>query len=58
MCRLAHQLELSVKDALLETSFYHIDEMLLRLYYMYIKSPKKCQQLEEIVSDHVLIPAI
>lgn len=48
---LAHRLELAVKDALNGTSFDFIDEMLLRLYYIYEKSPKKCRELEEIVSD-------
>lgn len=37
---LAHRVELAVKDALKGTSFDLIDEMLLRLYYIYEKSPK------------------
>ena len=48
---LAHCVELAVKDALKGTSFDLIDEMLLRLYYIYEKSPKKCRELEEIVND-------
>lgn len=48
---LAHRLELAVKDALKGTCFELIDEMLLRLYYLYEKSPKKCRELEEIISD-------
>ena len=48
---MAHRLELAIKDALKETSFYLVDEMLLRLYYIYDKSPKKCRELEGIVSD-------
>ena len=48
---LAHRLELAIKDALTHTSFDLIDEMLLRLYYIYEKSPKKCRQLEEIIVD-------
>ena len=28
-----------------------LDEMLLRLYYLYEKSPKKCAELETIVDD-------
>ena len=48
---LAHRLELAVKDALNGTSFDFIDEMLFRLYYIYEKSPKKCRELEGIVSD-------
>lgn len=50
MWYLAHRLELSVKDALKSTSFDLIDELLLRLYYVYHKSPK-CRELEDIISD-------
>jgi len=39
-----------IKDALKGTAFDHIDEMLLRLYYIYERSPKKCRELEEIVT--------
>ena len=46
---LAHRLELAVKDALKHTAFDLLDEMLLRLYYLYEKSPKKCRQLEELL---------
>ena len=46
---LAHRLELAVKDALKGTRFDLIDEMLLRLYNLYNKSPKKCRELEEII---------
>ena len=38
---LAHRMELAIKDALNGTAFDLIDEMLLRLYYLYKKSPKK-----------------
>ena len=38
---LAHRVALAVKDALKGTCFNLIDEMLLRLYYIYEKSPKK-----------------
>ena len=31
--------------------FKDIDEMLLRLYYLYEKSPKKCRELEDVVSE-------
>ena len=48
---LAHRLELAMKDALRGTSFDLLDEMLLRLYYLYEKSPKKCMELESIVTD-------
>ena len=48
---LAHRIELAIKDALKGTSFGLIDEMLMRLYYLYEKSPKKLRELEEIVND-------
>ena len=48
---LAHRLELGVKDALKDTSFADIDEMLLKLYYLYERSPKKCRQLEDIIAE-------
>lgn len=48
---LAHRLELSLSDSLKNTYFASIDEMLLRLYYLYEKSPKKCHQLEDIVTE-------
>ena len=47
---LAHRLELAITDTLKGTSFDQIDEMLLRLYYIYERSPKKCRQLEEIIT--------
>lgn len=37
---LAHRLELAISDALKGTIFDSIDDMLLRLYYVYDKSPK------------------
>ncbi len=48
---LAHRLELAVKDAMKGTSFDLIDDMLLRLYYIYDRSPKKCRELEEVIKD-------
>lgn len=48
---LAHRLELAVKGALKGTAFDAIDDMLLKLYYLYEKSPKKCRQLEDVISD-------
>ena len=50
---LAHRLELSLSDSLKNTYFATIDEMLLRLYYIYKKSPKKCRELEDIVRDKI-----
>lgn len=35
----AHRLELSLKDALKGSCFTEVDEMLLRLYYLYENSP-------------------
>ena len=48
---LAHRLELAVQDALKRTTFDQIEEMLLRLYYLYERSPKKCRELEDVVAD-------
>jgi len=48
---MAHWLELAVKDALKQTTFDLIDEMLLRLYLLYASFPKKCRELEEVVVD-------
>ena len=42
---LAHRLELSLKDALGATLSSSIDDMLMRVYYLYEKSPKKCRDL-------------
>ncbi len=48
---LAHCLELSLKDALKDTFFSSVDEMLLRVYYLYEKSPKKCCEIDEVVAE-------
>ena len=48
---LAHRLELAVKDALKSTQFDAIDECLLRLYYLYEKSAKRCRELDDIIID-------
>ena len=48
---LAHRLKLAVKDALNDSCFDSIDDMLLRLYYIYEKSPKECLELEGIITD-------
>ena len=48
---LAHRLELAVKDALKGTTFDVVDDMLLKLYYLYEKALKKCRELAEFVSD-------
>ena len=41
---LAHRLELSLKDALKNTFFSSVDELLLQVYYVYEKSPKKSRR--------------
>ena len=48
---LAHRLKLSLKDALKKTFFTAIDELLLQVYFMYDKSPKKCHELEAVVKE-------
>ena len=48
---LAHRLELSLKDVLKGTLFSSIDNMLMHAYYMYEKSPKKCHDLEGVVTE-------
>ena len=45
---IAHRLELALKDALSGTAFADVDNMLLRLFYLYKKAPKKLRQLKEI----------
>ena len=47
----AHGLELACHDALSSDLFKRIDSMLVRLYYLYEKSPKKCRDLEHIVNE-------
>ena len=47
----AHRLELACKGALTSTLFKDIEEMLLRLYYLYHKSPKKCRDLVAVIDD-------
>ena len=47
----AHRLELACKDSLSSQLFKEIDEMLLKLYYLYAKCLKKCRELAGIVSD-------
>ena len=47
----AHRLELSLRDGLSSQLFRSIEEMLLRLYYLYEKSAKMVRQLKEVVED-------
>ena len=46
-----HRLELACRDSLSSSLFKEINEMLLRLYYLYEKSPKKCRELLDLVTD-------
>ena len=48
---LSHRLELSLKDALKSTCFDATDDLLLKLYYLHHMSPKKCRQLEDVVTS-------
>ena len=43
----ANRVELSLKDAF----FSCTDEVLLRVYFLYCKSPNKCHELEEVVKE-------
>ena len=47
----AHHLELVCHDSLSSKHFNNIQEMLLRLYYLYEKSAKKPRELVDIVDD-------
>ena len=47
----AHRLELACKGAFTSTLFKDIEEMLLCLYYLYHKSPKKCRDLVAVIDD-------
>ena len=47
----AHCLELASKSGLTSQLFKSIEEMMLRLYYLYKKSPKKTGELMLIVED-------
>ena len=43
-----HHLELAIKDAFKNDNFNKIDEMLMKFYYFYQKSPKLLQELKHI----------
>ena len=47
----AHRLELACKDAFSNQLFKDIAEVLLHLYYLYSKPPKKTRELADIVQD-------
>ena len=44
-----HHLELAIKDAFKNDNFDKIDEMLMKFYYLYQKSPKRLQELKHVV---------
>ena len=50
----AHWLELACKDAFSSSLFSSVQEMLLRLYYLYEKSPEKYRELEYISKEREL----
>jgi len=50
-CCLTYRSELTIKNALQGSYFQSIDNMLLKLYYLYEKSAKKCCELSEIIND-------
>ena len=54
----AHRLELALNDTLRTTYFSKVEELLLRLYYLYEKSPKKSRELNDVVTElkHCLQP--
>ena len=45
---IAHRLELALSNALKTTEFQEVDDMLLKMYFLYKKAPKKLRQLEEL----------
>ena len=45
---IAYHLELALKDALSSTYFKEIDDCLLKLCYLYEKSPKRLRSLQEL----------
>ena len=47
----AHYLELASKNGIASRLFKKIQELLLRLYYIYEKSPKKTREIASIVDD-------
>ena len=47
----AHRLELASKNGLTSSLFKEVEELLLRLYYLYKKSPKRTRELASIVED-------
>ena len=44
----SYRLELSIKDAFQTDAFVKIDEMLMKMYYLYQKSPKRVRELKRM----------
>ena len=44
-------LGIGMQDSLTTQLFKDIEDMLLKLYYLYEKSPKKCRELSDTVGD-------
>ena len=47
----AHRLELALKDSFKETFFSSIDDILLKMFYLYEKSPKKFRLLQDVYDN-------
>lgn len=47
-----HRVELALKDAFKTTAFSNIDEMLLKLHYLYRNSPKRLRELRELATAY------
>ena len=50
----AHRLELACKDALTSPLFKLLDDVLLHLYYIYEKSPKKSHELITDIVENLI----
>ena len=48
---LSHRVELAVKGGLKTAYFEVIDNLLLKMYYLYEDSPKKCRELQDVVES-------
>ena len=48
---LAYRLELAVEDAPKESCCDSIDDMPTRLYYLYEKLPRRCRELESVITE-------
>ena len=46
VCCMVHRLELAIQDALKDMFFGEVDDMILRIFYLYQKSPKKLDGLK------------